>query len=163
MEKELVSQLFKQHYPSMYKRARTFLYNELESKDVVSDIFERLLSSDIALNADTAGQYLQTCVRNECLKRLQMKSNRQRMEQLYIQDLQQDEPTSKDEERLQKLKNFAHTHLTPQEQTTFRLRFIEGMSYEEIGEEMGISRVAVWKHLSHLMKTIKQQFKISEL
>ena len=42
------------------------------------------------------------------------------------------------------------------------MRFLDGRSYEEIGAELGISRVAVWKHLSHLMTTIKEQFNISE-
>lgn len=57
---------------------------------------------------------------------------------------------------------FAHTHLTLQEQTIFRMRFLDAKSYEEIGAALGISRVAVWKHLSHLMTTIKGQFDISE-
>lgn len=37
------------------------------------------------------------------------------------------------------------------------------MKYGEIGEELGISRVAVWKHLSNITKMIKEQFKDSEL
>ncbi len=163
MERKQISMLFRQHYRHMYSLARTILYDEQESKDVVSDIFERLLYSDIVLREDTAEHYLLTSVRNSCLKRLQQKSNRERIEKLYAQERNVMEEPEKDEERLKALANFAHTHLTLQQQTVFRLRFIDGKSYDEIGTEMGISRVAVWKHLSRLTQTIKEQFKTSEL
>ncbi|MBQ5548394.1 MAG: hypothetical protein IIT33_06115 [Prevotella sp.] len=43
MERHDVQRLFKQHYAKMLRVARTILYDEQESKDVVSDIFEGLL------------------------------------------------------------------------------------------------------------------------
>ena len=54
---------------------------------------------------------------------------------------------------------FAKTHLSPREQRIFKMRFLGGMKYEEIGEELGISRVAVWKHLSRITIVIREQFK----
>lgn len=54
MEKKQVSELFQRHYRHMYNRARALLYNELENKDVISDIFEHLLKSDTVLLPDTA-------------------------------------------------------------------------------------------------------------
>lgn len=162
MKKEIVARLFRQHYPSMYRRALTLLYDRQESADAVSDIFERLLTADTELDENTAGPYLLACVRNECLKRLQLKTARQRMANLYADALQLDDSPTRDEARLRRLMEFAHSQLTMQEQTIFRMRFLDGRSYEEIGAELGISRVAVWKHLSHLMTTIKEQFNISE-
>ena len=53
---------------------------------------------------------------------------------------------------------FVVSHLTEQEQRIFRLRFTEGYSYEEIASSEGISRVAVWKHLSHALKEIRNRF-----
>ena len=64
---------------------------------------------------------------------------------------------------LEQMLHFAKTHLTPQQQCIFKMRFLGGMKYGEIGEELGISRVAVWKHLSNITKMIKEQFKDSEL
>ena len=43
MERHDIQWLFKQHYAKMLRVARTILYDEQESKDVVSDIFEGLL------------------------------------------------------------------------------------------------------------------------
>ena len=38
METKIIQRLFKQHYAKMLRVARTILYDEQESKDVVSDI-----------------------------------------------------------------------------------------------------------------------------
>lgn len=70
MEKKEISTLFRQYYGRMYGMAVSILYDEQESKDVVSDIFERLLESDTVLLPDTVEHYLLTSVRNSCLKRI---------------------------------------------------------------------------------------------
>ena len=70
MERQDIQRLFKQHYAKMYRVARTILYDEQESEDVVSDIFERLLHGQTVLMPDTEEHYLLTSVRNQCFKRL---------------------------------------------------------------------------------------------
>lgn len=163
MEKKEISTLFRQYYGRMYGMAVSILYDEQESKDVVSDIFERLLESDTVLLPDTVEHYLLTSVRNSCLKRISQKSNRQRIAMLYASEQQMAASPEEDELRLEQMLHFAKTHLTPQQQCIFKMRFLGGMKYGEIGEELGISRVAVWKHLSSITKMIKEQFKDSEL
>ncbi len=163
MEKKEISTLFRQYYGRMYGMAVSILYDEQESKDVVSDIFERLLESDTVLLPDTVEHYLLTSVRNSCLKRISQKTNRQRIAMLYASEQQMAASPEEDELRLEQMLHFAKTHLTPHQQCIFKMRFLGGMKYGEIGEELGISRVAVWKHLSNITKMIKEQFKDSEL
>lgn len=43
MERTEIQRVFMQHYAKMYRVARSILYDEQESEDVVSDIFESLL------------------------------------------------------------------------------------------------------------------------
>ena len=50
----------------MYRLAASILYDEDESKDVVSEVFARLMASDVTLRPDTAEAYLLTGVRNQC-------------------------------------------------------------------------------------------------
>ena len=80
MERQEIQRLFKQHYAKMLRVARTILYDEQESKDVVSDIFEGLLRGRTELMADTEQCYLLTSVRNQCLKRIRHQETRLRME-----------------------------------------------------------------------------------
>ena len=157
MKKVDLQQLFRQHYAEMLRVARTFLYDEQESQDVVSDIFAHLLRGQTVLQAGTEEGYLLTSVRNQCLKRLRHEEMRRRMEawtaaeamplQLY------------EDERLTDIEEWVATHLSPQEQRIFRLRFADGYRYDEIAASEGISRVAVWKHLSHVLNLIRNHFK----
>ena len=66
--------------------------------------------------------------------------------------------TEVEDDRLTDIVEFAVSHLTEQEQRIFHLRFTDGYRYEEIAVAEGISRVAVWKHLSHVITEIKKQF-----
>ena len=157
MKKVDLQQLFRQHYAKMLRVARTLLFDEQESQDVVSDIFAHLLRGQTVLQAGTEEGYLLTSVRNQCLKRLRHEETKRRMEawtaaeamplQLY------------EDERLTDIEEWVATHLSEQEQRIFRLRFTDGCSYEEIAASEGISRVAVWKHLSHALNLIRNHFK----
>ena len=157
MKKVDLQQLFRQHYAKMLRVARTLLFDEQESKDVVSDIFAHLLRGQTVLLEGTEEGYLLTSVRNQCLKRLRHEETKRRMEawtaaeamplQLY------------EDERLTDIEEWVATHLSEQEQRIFRLRFTDGCSYEEIAASEGISRVAVWKHLSHALNLIRNHFK----
>ena len=154
MEKNVILRLFKQHYAKMYRVARTILYDEQESEDVVSDIFESLLRRQTVLMPDTEERYLLTSVRNMCLKRLRHIS-------IPLDGISDTEPTDNsgvEDEQLTDIDEFVACHLSEQEQRIFRLRFIDGCSYEEIAAAEGISRVAVWKHLSHALKLIRNHF-----
>lgn len=159
MKEAEVERLFRKYYPDMYRRALTILYDRQESDDVVCGIFEALLQQDMELLPNSEEQYLLGSVRKECLQRISLKSNRERLLQFYAKERQIEEDMQKDEERLKRLQAVAHRCLTKQELLIFHKRFLEGQSYDDIATELGISRVAVWKHLSHLVKTIKQQFK----
>ena len=155
MERHDIQRLFKQHYSKMLRVARTILYDEQESKDVVSDIFEGLLRGRTELIADTEQRYLLTSVRNQCLKRIRHQETRRSMETATAGQAIDDEY---EDERMTDIAEFVVSCLTEQEQRIFRLRFSEGYSYDEIASAEGISRVAVWKHLSHTLKEIKNRF-----
>ena len=155
MEKTEIRRLFIQHYAKMLRVARTILYDEQESEDVVSDIFEHLLHGQTVLMADTEERYLLTSVRNQCFKRLRHVSSA--LPGGGHAELTDD--SEADDERLTDIDEFVANHLSIQEQRIFRLRFTDGYSYEEIAAGEGISRVAVWKHLSHALNLIRNHFK----
>ena len=153
MEREAVRQLFMQHYAKMHRVARSLLFDAQESEDVVSDIFESLLCGQTMLVPGTEERYLMTSVRNRCLKRLRHEA--------VVRDYGQqttDNGQEAEDERLADIVEFVTGHLPEQEQRIFNLRFTEGCSYEDIATAEGISKVAVWKHLSHAITEIKKRF-----
>ena len=157
MERMEIQRLFKQHYAKMYRVARAILYDEQESEDVISDIFERLLRGQKVLSHDTEESYLLISVRNQCFKRLRHEDVKlQIKEQLKTEQIS---GADSEDYLLTDIDEFVASHLPTQEQRIFRFRFNDGYSYEEIATEEGISRVAVWKHISHALNLIRNHFK----
>lgn len=153
MEQEAVKRLFMQHYVKMQRVARTLLYDEKESEDVCSDVFESLLRADMLLEPETEEHYLMTSVRNRCLKRLRHEKLTKALPQRGS-----GEGADIEDDRLSDIEEFVVSHLSEREQRIFGLRFSEGYSYEEIAVAEGISKVAVWKHLSHAITEVKKHF-----
>ena len=153
MEQEAVKRLFMQHYVKMQRVARTLLYDEKESEDVCSDVFETLLRADMLLEPETEEHYLMTSVRNRCLKRLRHEKLTKALPQRGS-----GEGADIEDDRLSDIEEFVVSHLSEREQRIFGLRFSEGYSYEEIAVAEGISKVAVWKHLSHAITEVKKHF-----
>ena len=63
--------LFRQHYNQMIQLARMMLYDDEESRDVVSEVFAALVKTDIMPR--NVENYLMTSVRNRCRNLLEHK------------------------------------------------------------------------------------------
>ena len=159
MTKKEFEDIYRQHYAKMYRLARTMLYDADESKDVVSDIFARLLRDSDRPQKDRMEGYLMTAVRNRCRDVLSHKSMRERVEKLYLQEaIESQTPTMGDDERIERLMQFIEAELPPLSQEIFRLRFLREMSYEEVAQAAGVSKVTVYNHLSQSVQRIKEYF-----
>ena len=82
-----LEKLFKQHYRQMYRQATILLHDDAESKDVVHDIFAHLLDDPKDLKEETAEHYLLTSVRNRCLNVIRSRQIQERVERLYLLDV----------------------------------------------------------------------------
>ncbi|MBR5716199.1 MAG: sigma-70 family RNA polymerase sigma factor [Bacteroidales bacterium] len=159
MTQKEVETLFRRHYAAMYRLARTILYDADESKDVVSDVFVRLLRGDVVVQADKMEGYLMMAVRNRCLDVLNHKSVREQVEKLFSQELKQHRIAARNEdERLDRLMLYIERELPPLSQQILRLRFLREMTYEEVAQEVGVSKVTVYNHLSQSLQRIKEYF-----
>ena len=159
MTKKEFEDIYRQHYAKMYRLARTMLYDADESKDVVSDIFARLLREKYQPQRNQMKGYLMTAVRNRCRDVLSHKSMRERVERLFLQESMQSQIVSmNDDDRLERLMQFIEAELPPLSQLIFQLRFLREMSYEEVAQATGVSKVTVYNHLSQSLQRIKEHF-----
>ena len=161
MKKEEIAILFQQHYSQMIRLAKRMLYDDEESRDVGSEVFATLIKTDI-LPKNMEG-YLMASVRNRCLNLLEHKDVRAKFEHAYTQEMKQNVATDDDafsyssvEQRYQQMMIFAKRNLSEQTLQVFRMRHIDGMKYQEIADQLGISRVMVYKYLAKAMNTIKE-------
>lgn len=159
MTKEKFEEIYRQHYPAMYRLARTILYDADDSKDVVSEIFTRLLRDENVSHSDRMEGYLMTSVRNQCRDILRHKEVRECVEKLFSAEIRQNIVlNTNDDDRLERLMQFVEAELPPLSQQIFRLRFLREMTYEEVAAAVGVSRVTVYNHLSQSLQRIKEHF-----
>jgi RNA polymerase sigma factor (sigma-70 family) len=142
----------------MFRLARTMLYDADECRDVVSDVFERLLSDGVVVLPETEEAYLLRSVRNRCRNVIVHKDIRERVARLLIYD-GETVLRENDDERLDRLMRIIDHLEPPVRQQILRLRFLQEMSYQEVANEVGVSKVTVYNHLSQAIDSIQKLFK----
>ena len=150
--------MFRQHYEKMYNLARSILFDDDESKDVVSEVFTTILADDVVLMPESEEGFLMRSVRNRCLNLIAHKSVKERVAKLLLDDA--DVILSEEtDERIDQLMLLIEYLEPPIRQLIFRLRYLQEKSYQEVADEVGVSKVTVFNHLSKAMDWIKEQFK----
>ena len=149
--------LFRKHQPRLLAEARASLYDDAEAQDVVSELFAELLKRQPEVEAGRELAYLCESVRNRCRNVIARKTLTERVTRLYALE-QQTENEEEETERLDRLQAFIRTGLTEAQQRVFQLRFSEERKYREIAAELGISEVAVYKHLVAALARIRNHF-----
>ena len=156
-DKELAS-LYNRYRADMLKQAKTLLYDEEESRDVVAEVFAAIARDDTVIHTATEKPFLLKCVRNRCINIINRMNTRQRVSRLIT--LRTLEEGDEDEgENAERLKLFMDQWLSKRAIDILYMRFVEGMKYHEIAENQHISESAVYKYLSQSLTTIRQHFK----
>ena len=160
MTRKDVESLFKTHYAQMYHLALTLLFDEAESKDVVSEVFASLLNDSTIVRTDDARAFLLTSVRHRCLNVLQHKQVQERFARLLTEDsdtLMKDN-TVEEQMQMEELMRYVQDNLSPLEQNIFRMRYLREMTCQEVAEALNVSRQTVHTHLKQTVKIIRKYF-----
>ena len=154
-DKKTIELLFRKHYGRMLLTARTLLRNHEEAEDVVGDVFETLMYSQQELDMNHVESFLLVSVRNTCLNRIR---HRMAAERARRQQTQEAAEEAYAELPLEDILDYIANELKPQTKQVMILRYNEGKKYADIASDLGISRVAVYKHLNKALKILKKQF-----
>ncbi len=155
-----IESLFKTHYTQMYHLALTMLFDESESKDVVSDVFASLLSSKVIIRENNTKAFLLASVRHRCLNVLQHKQVQERFARLLTEDTYTlvSDNTVEEQMQMEELMRYVRDNLSPLEQNIFRLRYIKEMTCQEVAESLNVSRQTVHTHLKQSVEKIRTYF-----
>ena len=166
-----LEKLFKQHYRQMYRLATILLHDDAESKDVVHDIFAHLLDDHTDLREETAETYLLTSVRNRCLNVIRSRQIQERVERLYLLDLDTTiTPTEglrvgelcsgiRLEEELKALYQGISLLEPPVCRDIIVQHFRDGLTFKEIAHRMSVSETTVYKHLRRALSQLRTHLK----
>ena len=157
MTRKDVESLFKTHYTQMYHLALTLLFDEAESKDVVSDVFASLLSGSTIVRVDNARAFLLASVRHRCLNVLQHKQVHERFARLLTEDTDTlvSDNLAEEQMQMEELMRYVRDNLSPMEQNTFRLCYLREMTCQEVAEALNVSRQTVHTHLKQSVGKIR--------
>ena len=159
-DQKKLEKLFRQYYRQMYRLATMLLHDDAESKDVVHDIFAYLLRSSQDLREDTAESYLLTSVRNRCLNVIRSRQIQERVEHLYLLDLDTTiTPTERLEEELEALYKGIDQLEPPVCRDIIMQHFRDGITFKEIANRLGVSETTVYKHLRRALNQLRTQLK----
>ena len=155
-----LQKLFKQHYRQMYRLATILLHDDAESKDVVHDIFAQLLDDHRDLREETAQSYLLTSVRNRCMNVIRSRQIQERVEHLYLLDLDTTiMPTELLEEELKALRIGINLLEPPVCRDIILQHFCDGITFKEIASRLGVSETTVYKHLRRALSQLRTHLK----
>ena len=147
--------LFKEHYPVMLKLAVMLLHDKEEARDIVHDVFTRLLDGDIRFDMDKAEAFLLSCVRNSCLNVMRSRSAREQAMRLYLPE----ESTEGLEERVQALQAALKDMKPPICRDIVLMHYRDGMTFKEIAAHYGVSETTIYKHLREAMNQLRLTLK----
>jgi len=153
--RQTIEALFRQHYRRMLLTARTLLTNEEEARDVVSDVFTELMESGKMLDSERAENYLMVSVRNKCLNNMKHQKVMERAERLMPNEITSEEYT---EPPIDEVFDYIDHKLAPKTRSVMLEHYNKNRKYTEIAEDMGISRIAVYKHLSSGLRQLRAHF-----
>jgi RNA polymerase sigma-70 factor (ECF subfamily) len=167
-DQKKLEKLFKQHYRQMYRLATILLHDDAESKDVVHDIFARLLNDHTVLREETAESYLLTSVRNRCLNVIRSRQIQERVERLYLLDPDTNITTtdallSDSEKQLEEELKALYEGIDLLEPPVCRdiivQHFRDGITFKKIAFRMGVSETTVYKHLRRALSQLRTHLK----
>lgn len=137
----------------MYRLAMLILRDSEAAKDIVHDVFEALLTTGAPA---VSGAYLLKAVRNRCINHIRSLSVQDRMKEFYlVGEHEIDDEEWPDDETIALIQSTVANELTESCRRVVNLRFTEGKSYKEIAAFLGISEVAVYKHLRHAIDVLR--------
>ncbi len=154
-DRQTIEALFRRHYGRMLLTARTLLRNPEEARDVVSDVFAELLESDRRLDPERTESYLLVSVRNKCLNLVKHRMIEERTREQMPRDTIDEGYT---ELPLDDILHYIEHDLTPRSHEVMLRRYSSQQKYNEIAADLGISRIAVYKHIAQALTKLKKHF-----
>lgn len=155
--------LFEKYHSRMVAHAHTILRDDVEAEDVVQELFVKLLEFKGWDKVLDLRSYMARSAHNIALHRVRVIKKRATQQSIYnriVKDFWLDiNPLQilRDEKELQGKVHRLLLALSPKCQQAFRLVYLQGHSYTEAAEIMGVEKNTLKTHLRLGMKTLRRR------
>jgi RNA polymerase sigma-70 factor (family 1) len=153
--------LYKKYSKKVYKFGYSILKSKEDSENLIQDVFLNLWENRIKVEKDSSiKSYLFTITYNSAISIIRKKSRESQFVE-YLKSLQDttEEPVSAEleyNELSHKLDEIIAV-LPPRQKEVFQLHRIEGLSYNQIAERLGISVNTIENHMARALKTMRKK------
>lgn len=162
-DKQVFEQVFREHYRVLVGYGMKMLKEQEGAEEIVQDIFCKLWESREKLEIKTSlKSYLFRAVHNRCLnqiKHIDIRENYKENNQARINDEEQHFSERYDKFELQQQIDNAINTLPTERQRIFRMSRFDGMKYQQIADELGISIKTVEAQMGKALKTLREELK----
>lgn len=150
-----IESLFKQHYQAMYRLAFMMLHDKEESRDIVHDVFARLLDGDIRFDSGKAEAFLLSCVRNRCLNVMRSQGSRERAMRDFPIDDENASDSEAFESEIKALQDGISLLTPPVCREIILLHYRYGLTFKQIATQLGVSETTIYKHLRNALNQLR--------
>lgn len=161
MTKEEYHILFKTHYNSMCNYAFAIVKSHEDAEDIVQGVFVDFWNKEDKDEISAQFEnYLIRSVKFKCIDfhRKQVVKRKYEAEAIHEQS-HFDEEDNQENPALKDLINLSIGQLPEKTQEVFRLSKLEGMSYKEIADQLGISPKTVENQMGRAFKMLREKLK----
>jgi RNA polymerase sigma-70 factor (ECF subfamily) len=162
-QEDALAELIRRHQPRLYHLALRLVKDPMEAEDVLQEVFVKAFEAAARFEPrSTVAAWLNRITANHCLNRLRQRHPQDSLNGEDAPPVADGGPTPLEALESQDLSRRLEALLQAlpgnQRQALVLKRF-GGLSYQEIGEEMGLSRQAVDGLLKRARKTLKDALK----
>ncbi|BAV07361.1 RNA polymerase sigma-70 factor, ECF subfamily [Filimonas lacunae] len=154
------TELFNQYWDNIYSVALVLTKSEAMAEDVVQEIFLKIWNKRQELTAVTRfDNYLFILARNHIFsdfKKLRIRKEHAERLQHYFSGYEFTPEDQLMEKEVSAILEAAVAGLSAQQQQVYRLNREQGLTYEQIAEELGISVHTVRNHMVRALKHIRE-------
>ncbi|GJG29999.1 DNA-directed RNA polymerase sigma-70 factor [Hallella multisaccharivorax DSM 17128] len=166
-DKRAFEDLYRKYYPVLCELSKAITHSHETAEEIVDDLFFSIWDHRETFSPVSLDSYLFQSIRNNSKKACMSQSFRKKdrtssIEELYIQI---DNYLTDDahplgwllEKEMEKAYNHALDSLSPECRRVFELSRVQGMTYKEIAEKLGISVNTVKYHMKQAIKILTEK------
>ena len=160
---EAFNELYSHYFPAVYSFSYKFLKSKVLAQECTQQTFIKIwerrdyLKSELSIKS-----YLFTICKNCILKVIEANARENKFRELVVEEYRiEQQNASAENGEMEKMAFDAIEQLPPQRQLIFKLCKMEGQSYQEVANHLGISRGTVRDHMFKAMKSIKRFISIA--
>ena len=152
-------EIYRDYSKSMFLYAISLLTSEEEAEDVIQEVFVNFWKDDTyhKVKSEVTKTYLFRSVKNNCLNRLTKKDVlKDRLDLLYG-DVAEEEMMTWNDELIQEIETEI-SNMPEQTREIIQGVFFQGLKYQEVADQLGISINTVKTLLKNGMKHLREHF-----